>query len=859
MDLMTRLALRGRLITVLVMLLVIAGGAFTLTRMQIELFPDVDFPLVSLVAPYPQADTETVLRDVTIPLEGAVDDLESLTAMRSVTTPGLSIVIAEFDFGTDMDEVASTLAEGLTGVALPPSVRTPRPARISPDEAPILQMSALWDGDLEGLIQLVNAEVLPALGDVPGVFSAEIPPGADTGASITRTNGRPSLPIVFIKDPDASTVTVVDAVVERLDALESRLPPTVEFVTVVDQAPQIRASVETLEREATLGALFAVAIMFVFLLSIRPTIVSSIAIPTSIFGGLLFMGWQGMTLNMMTLGGLAIAVGRVVDDSIVVLENVYRHIQQGDDRRHAALEATREVIGPITTSTLTTIAVFVPLVFIGGIIGTFFLPFALTVTYALIASWVVALTVVPVVGSVFIRPGDAREGDTWLQRVYTPVIKWALSHKAATLGVAVVLFVGSFGLLRFIPQTFLPTLGDDLLTVDLTLPRGTTPQALLVEVGEVEDVLAGMKRDGIVDTFHASMGGGTFFGPGGGGLGSPNTANFYVLLTGEAGGEETADRLRVDLAGGERTVVIAEAQGGGPQSNQMELTLTGDDYQAVTETATRLVAALQGMESLENVGSDSELAVDGSPGSGAAAQVNRVDGRRAVTITGAITDENTQGVSREVDRVVAEVGLPAGVVLETGGVFESIQEAFTQMGRAMLFGIILVYLVMVVSMRSLRTPFVIILSLPLASIGALGALFITQRALGLPALIGLLMLIGLVVTNAIVLIAFVEQLRDRGLSLYDALVQGGRTRLRPILMTAFTTSFALLPLAVIVSEGGIISAELATVVIGGLMTSTFLTLIVIPVIYSLIRRGGGAREAAAHGDGAAATGGPAGG
>ena len=204
------------------------------------------------------------------------------------------------------------------------------------------------------------------------------------------------------------------------------------------------------------------------------------------------------------------------------------------------------------------------------------------------------------------------------------------------------------------------------------------------------------------------------------------------------------------------------------------------------------------------------------------------------------------------------MGLPDGVFLEAGGVFENMQEAFAQMGRALLFGIILVYVVMVVSMRSLRTPFVIILSLPLASIGALGALFLTQRALGLPALIGVLMLVGLVVTNAIVLIGFVEQLRARGMSVYDSLVEGGRTRLRPILMTAFTTSFALVPMAVIVTEGGIISAELATVVIGGLMTSTFLTLVVIPVIYSLVRREGRPREAAAHGDGAQGSSGPSG-
>ncbi len=852
MDLMTRLALRGRIITILLMLAVMAGGAFTLTRMQIELFPNIDFPIVSLVAPYPQADAERVLREVTAPLEEAMDGVEGMTAYRSITTAGLSIVIAEFDFGTDMEGAASAIADNVSRVTLPEGVPAPRAARVNPDEFPILQISVLSDGDLESLFRRVTAEVLPELSDVPGVFSAELPPGAGVDVGITRTNGEPSVSVVILKDPDASTVTVVDAVNERLDSLRADLQSGLEFVTVVDQAPQIRASIESLEREATLGALFAVGVIFLFLLSARPTLVTSISIPASILGGLLLMGWQGMTLNMMTLGGLAIAVGRVVDDSIVVLENVYRHIQMGGDRVPATLAATKEVIGPITTSTLTTIAVFLPLVFIGGIIGAFFLPFALSVTFALLASWLVALTVVPVVGSLFIKPSVVVEsGDTRLQRVYTPVVRWALGHKAATLAVGVVLFVSSFGLLRAIPMNFLPSMGGDTLTVDLTLPRGTDMETARSEVALVETLLGRLRSEGTVDTFHASVGGGDIFGPGGGGFGGSVSASFFVLLSEDADGDETSDLLSRELAGDDRSVRVAEAEGGGPQSNLMELTLTGEDYRMVAETADRLVAALAGMDALEDVGNDGLL-------DEAVTRISRVNGRRAVTISGSITDDNTQRVNQEVDRIVEEVGLPDGVFLEAGGVFENMQEAFAQMGRALLFGIILVYVVMVVSMRSLRTPFVIILSLPLASIGALGALFLTQRALGLPALIGVLMLVGLVVTNAIVLIGFVEQLRARGMSVYDSLVEGGRTRLRPILMTAFTTSFALVPMAVIVTEGGIIGAELATVVIGGLMTSTFLTLVVIPVIYSLVRREGRPREAAAHGDGAQGSSGPSG-
>ena len=767
-----------------------------------------------------------------------------LETISSATTAGISLVVAEFELGTSMDQVAAIVGDNLQALSLPAGVDVPRVARVNPDEFPVLQFSVLWDSDPLELYDLVTTRVLPIAQSVSDVFSAELPAGADAGTSVSRTNGEPSLSVSILKDPDANTVEVVDTLMERLDELKLQLPSGVEFVTVVNQAPEIKASIESLQREAALGALFAVFVIFAFLLSVRPTLVIGVSIPTSILGGVLLMWWQGMSLNIMTLGGLAISVGRVVDDSIVVLENVYRHIQRGGNRVQATLTATREVARPITVSTLTTIAVFVPLGFIGGLIGSFFLPFAFAITYALLASLVVALTVVPVLGSIFIRPrsGDI-ERDSWLQRVYTPIIHWALRHKLLSICIAVLLFVSSLGLLRFIPQTFIPSSGAALLTVEVTLPRGTPPDIVLTEVRSVEETMAQLRQEGVVDTFQVTVGSGSnVFSPGGGGLGSPNTGNFFVVLTEDADARETAELLREELATSQGVVIVGEAQGGGPASDAVELTLTGIDYDLAVETAVRIAAVLQGMDGLINVSTDAPEPSDGPLG---AAEVSRVNGQRAVTISGSITDVNTQKVNRAVLQVVDEVGLPPGVELKPGGMFEDIEEAFRDMAIAMFLGIVLVYLVMVVSMRSFMIPVIITLSLPLASMGAFGALFITGRTLGLPALIGILMLIGLVVTNAIVLISFVEQLRARGMPVYDALVEGGRTRLRPILMTAFTTSFALLPLAIIVSEGGIIGVELATVVIGGLMTATFLTLIVLPVVYSLLRRAGGRERAAA--------------
>ena len=831
-----RLALRARAIVIVATILVIGAGALSLSNLRVQLFPDVDFPLIFVSTLYPGADVDTVLADVTAPLEQALAQVPDSVTVRSFTSPNFSVLLQEFDFGTDMKEAERAARELVGEVVLPAGVEAFELARANPEEFPILQLSVFSSLGFDELHELVSAEVLPGIRGVPGVLRADVPLGSRAGETVTRTNGRPSLSINVLKDPDANTIEVADGVLEQVDAAKERLPADVEFVTLSNQAPEIRTSINTLTREVLLGAALAIMVIFAFLLRVRPTVVTSISIPTSVLGGLIIMGWQGMSLNIITIGALAIAVGRVVDDSIVVMENIYRHIKRGEARVPAALAATREVTLAITTSTLTTIAVFAPLGFIGGVIGAFFLPFALVVTYSLLASLAVALTVVPVLGSLLIR-GDEREPDrdTLLQRIYTPVLRWSLAHRLWTLLGAAAVFVGSLGLLAGIPVSFITGGQQNLLVVEMTGPPGTPIEGTVAQLDEVEAVLAALKQEGTVETYRSQIGGaGAGFGPGQR-LGGVSSASILVILAEGADVAEAAELLRRDLPGEGRSIAVSLAGGGGPDANQMELVLSGEDYGALAEAARLIVEAIEGTEGLIDVRTTAvppEALAGGRP-----AQISRIDGRQAVTVTGTITAQNTQGVNRAVAADVDGLGLPEGVGLVTGGVFADIEELFSSMIRAMLIGVVLVYSVMVISQRSLLTPFVIILTLPLASIGALGALFITQRTLGLSSLIGLLMLIGLVVTNAIVLIALVEQLRKHGLSIYDALMEGGRTRLRPNLMTAFTTSFALLPLALIIGENaGIVGAELATVVIGGLMTSTFLTLVVIPVIYSMLRR-----------------------
>ena len=1028
MEWITRVALSRRSVTTLVVVLVLAGGVFTYRSLPVELFPEIDFPLVTVTTFYPSANPEAVARDVTEPIERAMAGLEGLDTVQTFSSENRSIVLATFEYGTNMAQAESETSSSMSSISFPDLVSAPIVGRVDPDAFPVLQLSITGDRELLELQEILDSQVLPVISDVSGVFRVEIAgevqlqanvvvdpekieekgislfqvsraladnnvalPGGtvsdsdgkvfpiktasryeslddlrnltvgfsqvsqlDSGAatggpptpvtlreiadvslsagmatSISRTNGKPSIGVSVIKDPDANTIDVTAAVLERLDDIDD-LPPGVEIVTISNDGPVIQNQISTLEREAVLGLLLAVTVVFIFFLTLRPTavvgilttlrptLVIGLSIPLSIFTAVLLMSWQGLALNFMTLGGLAISVGRVVDDSIVVLENVYRNIQAGRPRLSAALEATTEVGPAIIASTLTTIVVFVPLAFLEGLVGAFFFPFALTVSFALLASLLVALTAVPVLGSYVLRQGDLPEGvgetddlpdtETWLQRVYTPVLGWALRHKAITVVAAVVVTLGSLGVVALIPVNLFEGRSERYVNVDMTLPPGTPVGETLAEVAELEAEI-----EEHAEVYLSTVGSpAVSFGanvPGG-----LNQSNTFVKLNEEAP-EDIVDSWRNELEGREgRTVNIMELANG-PPSAGLEVTITGNDYQHISSVALELMDKLSTLDGIANVTSNvsearDEIMVDVDPARAAAVglsaqqvalQVNqffvqrnvasllteqgsvdvalsmdstglrglesleglaiagplgsttlgdvaeirsqagpvtitRTDGFRSASITGSITSDDAQAVGVAIQEKIDELDLPSGVDVTNGGVFQQIAEGFEAIFIAMGIGIVLVYLVMVAALGSLRNPFVIVTSLPLAIMGAMVALLLTGRSLGLPAMMGLLMLIGIVVTNAIVLISFVEQLRERrGLSVYEALMRGGRIRLRPILMTALTTSMALLPLAAFVEEsGGIIGAELATVVIGGLVSSTVLTLIVVPVVYTLV-------------------------
>ncbi len=1015
MRFITAAAIQRRTVTLLAVFLLLAGGVFAYNSLQVELFPEIEFPLVVVSTSYPSADPEAVVADVTAPIERVIEGTEGLEGIQSTSFEGNSLVLATFKYGTDMEEAQSAVQNHVNVLTFADGVEEPDVGRFDPDQFPVIQFSVVSDSGTEAVSEFVQSSILPALNGIEGAqqvtvtgeverqvrVSADpgrmleygvalpqiadalsgnnvtLPAGLVFGAgssmpvktihtlgsvdeirnlvvgsspsgpvrlsdvatvqltdgrptSISRTNGKPAINVAVIKDPEANTIEVTEGVRTAIDGL-GNIPSGFDVVYVSDQGPEIQSQIDTLLKEALYGFLFAVAVVFAFMLTIRPTalrglvttlrptIVIALSIPLSIFTGVLLMAWQDMTLNFMTLGGLAISVGRVVDDAIVVLENVYRHIQAGRERWRAALDATTEVGPAIFASTLTTIVVFIPLGFIQGLVGAFFLPFALTVVFALAASLVVALTAVPVLGAYLLRPGDLPEGageddvtfvnETWMQRAYTPILRWALGHKAVTIIAAVVITVASLGLLSVIPVNLFAGGEQRYVEINLTLPPGTPPDRTLIEVIQIEEDVRG-----ISEIYTASVG---VTDLGGGGIpGSFNQASMFLSLTPDAP-DDAAGYLRERLQAPGRQLQITELQDG-PPAGGVEISIAGPDYQDIARVSGDLMTSLSAMDGVVNLSSNiaqarEEVAVEVDAGAAAAigltsrevgfqlsqflvgrsvttisidgkstdvvlsggrdsgfmgagggldqirniiiagpggtaplddlarlstregpVTISRTDGQRSASITGDITAEDTQAVGAEIDEKIAALNLPPGVTVTSGGIFSDIAEGFQAIFLSMIVGIILMYLVMVGSLGSLRNPFVIITSLPLALIGVTVALAITGRTLGLPAMMGLLLLIGIVVTNAIVLIAFVEQLRERGMSVTEALIAGGRVRLRPILMTALTTSFALLPLAAFAGGGGgIISAELATVVIGGLISSTALTLVVVPVVYYL--------------------------
>ena len=1058
MSRLTEFAVAKRSVTLLLAGALFVAGLLAWGNLKQELLPDIEFPVITVIAPLPGAGAADVAEQVTKPIERAISGVPRLEALQSTSANSLSLVVAQFAFGTDVKETRAAIEANLQAAGLPQTVEpTVNALNINASPVIIASISAAEGKELADAAAVAQDEIVPALlglegvasvdltggeveqvlitldpeklaannvslGQVTGVLAAnnltfpsgqvtsddtKIPvstigqiesieqvedlvvgvavpaaapgtgtPGGPTasgdpaasldptasaapsaapvapaaptpitigdlgtvelaGVSTTgyaRTNGQPALSLSVSKTSNANTVQVAEEVTATLDELRAQHADTVNIDIISDLSTFIIESRDGLVREGGLGALFAVLTIFLFLFSIRATLVAAISIPLSILAALVIMQATGVTLNIMTLGGLAVAVGRVVDDSIVVLENIYRHRALGESRLQASINGPREVAGAITAATITTVGVFLPLGLVGGLVSQFFLPFALTVTFALLASLICALTVVPVLAYLLINKvrtntdedGEPK-GSLWI-KAYTPAIIFVLRNRVTkwgVLAVALVLFVATAALAPLLPTAFINAGSEKILSVTIAPPPGTSSEAVLERTIEAEQILIGIDDVELVQTSIPGEGDAGFQTIVAAQSGRPaNSARITVVLDDSVDLTQASKDLSDALAPVKTDGYdVAVSQAAGFTSNNLNVIVSGDDADEVKAANEAVVEALSDNAELLNLKSDlstgtPEIQVTPDPNKAimvglTAAQVaqdvraslvgttatrividedgqatdvfvqvdpasvqsvddlrdlpvgtvskvplgtvatveevttqgsiTRIDEAPAASISAEIADVDTGAVSQtvqtEIDALVADGTIPESVDVRLAGVTQQQAEAFGGLFFSMGIAILVVYVAMVLTFNSLITPFIILFSLPLATIGALPALYFTGKPLGVSALIGFLMLIGIVVTNAIVLLDLVERLRANGMGTREALIEGGRTRVRPILMTAIATILALIPLAAGFNQGSIIAAELGTVVIGGLFSSTFLTLLVIPVIYSLVDGG----------------------
>lgn len=740
--------------------------------------------------------------------------------------------------------------------------------------------------------------------------------------SISRTDGMESIGISIVKSNDANTVDVVNAVKDKAEELQSQFK-NAQLTVLLDQGKPIQDSVNTMLGKAVFGALFAILIILLFLRNIRSTIISIISIPLSLLMALTALLLMDITLNMMTLGAMTVAIGRVVDDSIVVIENIYRRLTLKGEKlkgRELIREATREMFIPILSSTIVTIAVFLPLALVSGMVGELFMPFALTMVFALLASLLVAITIVPMLAHTLFRKGlknkqNHEEKPGKMAEGYKRLLNWTLSHKIITVGIAVVLLVGSLFLYPFIGASFLPEQQDKYVTITYSPETGSLREDVEKEALAAEKYL--LKQPGL-EKMQYSIGGSNPLSSMGGG--SSNSALFYIEYN-----EDTKDfsQVKEQLVEGLRKEVPVGTwseldMSGGLGGSSLSISIYGDNVEQlkpVTDEVFKLVEAdtenfekadttlsdtygqytlVADQEKLSSLGLTAgqlamalspvqerpvltEVDIDNktykvyvetdqktfdsitdienetvtsplgiqvpikdvanveegtSPNS-----IMRIDGKVVAQVSATILASDVQKASQTLQDNIDKLDLPDGVEVKFGGTTEQINDTFTQLGLAMLAAIAIVYFVLVVTFGGGLAPFAILFSLPFTVIGIMVGLFLAGGTIDVSAMMGGLMLIGIVVTNAIVLIDRVIHMEKDGMSTREALLEAGATRLRPILMTALATIGALLPLVTGLEESaGIISKGLGITVIGGLISSTLLTLVIVPIVYEFLMK-----------------------
>jgi HAE1 family hydrophobic/amphiphilic exporter-1 len=787
-------------------------------------------------------------------------------------------------------------------------------------------------GEFSSLDQLRNTVVKKSTGAT--TYLKDVADVIDTTKEIrgySRLNKNENVLLMVSKMSEANTLEVAKAVKKKWKEIEKWLPEGFEYHEIMDQGQQVSRTISNTAMSAFWGALFAIGVLYLFLRNLRPTFAIAVAIPLSIIATFIPLYFAGYTLNILTLGGLALGVGMFVDNAIVVIENTFRHQEEGEDRKTAAKKGASEVGMAITASTLTTVVVFLPMIFIRGMVGKLSYGLALTVAFSLLASLFVALTIVPMIASKIFKPRATRKeyerdyGEAGIfgrfRNAYRGFLSGVLHHRLLVGLVTIVVFVGVLLLAIFyMPTEFIPISDSNTIMFDVSLPVNTTLSQTERVVSKLEDLVLAQPETEVVDAMAGTSGEG-HFGPS-----NVNEAMMMIRLKDKSKRKrssfEVIDTIRAGLPQIEgmkanftsMSLMTAMGGGGGITDKPVEIQVFGPDWATLNKISQEIKTAISGVRGLYDIDTSLEagkpelhIQVDRTQASersltvgqvatalqiamaGKVAtryreggdeidvrvqfreeyaktrediqqaliaspmgtqvqlaevakveratgplQLTRVNRKPTVAVAANLFGRDLGSTMKEIQNIVDPMKRPEGYFVNYTGEAKQMRETFVALGAALIASIILMYMIMAVLFEHLAHPFTILFTLPLAIIGIILALFITGTSISMTSLLGVLVLFGIIVNNGIIMIDYINRLRQRGIERHEAIVQGASVRLRPILMTAFTTILGLLPMAISRAEGSEMEAPMAIAILGGLFVGTLLTLIVVPVIYSVM-------------------------
>ena len=982
-------------------------GLISYRNLDVSLFPDVDFPIVTVTVRLEGADPETVETEITDPLEEAVNTIGGIKSLRSESSEGVAQVFIEFELEQDIDVASQEVRDKVAGIRdqLPDDAEPPIVEKFDPDSAPILAIAVSGPVSIRQLTTYADDVLKPAIEGIDGVGSVrivggrereiriwlrvndlmaygitardvietlekenvEIPGGrVETGTrelvvrtrgeaervsdfedlvityrrqtpvrirdvasvedgmedlrSLSQLNDTRAVSVLVRRRSGANLLAVATDVKAQLDDIRRTLPPGHDLVLAQDLSTFVADSLNEAQTEMLRGGVLAVLVILLFLRSLRGAFVAAITIPTTIIGTYSFMLAMGFTLNMMSMLALSLSVGMIIDDSIVVLENTFRHMQEGKPRFQAALAGVSEIGFAVIATSLAVTAVFVPVAFMKGLVGRFFFEFGLTVAAAVVLSTFIALTLSPMLCSRVLRVGRTsgrvsgalQAFFTKLDVGYGVTLRFSLRHRVLVLVGAAGVFLASLLLVPHIGKEFVPAQDEAQFNVQVETPLGSSVELTRRVMRDIESRLRDLPH---VTNFYTTIGAGEEQ--------RANVATLLVQLTAkdsrQLGQQELMVRARERLLGLSHlktsVELIPRVSGGGFRAAPIQYNLRGNDLGELERLSARFIEALGRTDGIVDVNStydaskpevavhpdrdraadlgvhfqslgetvqtliggravstfeergerhdvrlrleasardrsDSILSLPVRTSSGklvelrnlaeveettGPVQIDRQDRERQITILANVESSKPLGEAiSDIQRIEAEIGLPEGVSSAFTGFADLMEESFASITFSIMLAIVLIYMILASQFESFVHPFTILLSVPFSIGGALGALALTSRTLNIFSMIGMIMLMGLVTKNAILLVDYTNRLRSEGMDRQQAVLTAGPVRLRPILMTAFSTIAGMFPIALGLGAGAETRAPMGTCVIGGLVTSTLLTLVVIPVMYTVM-------------------------